>query len=821
MRNLILLSLIFIALSCQQKSNLPSTINLNKNWLFKGVDTLASQKATIPGNVFSDLKNNNIIPDPFILSNENKVQWVSSKDWEYETSFKLKKNLLSKQNITLNFAGLDTYASIYLNDQLLGSTNNAFRSYSFSVKKNIKTTNRLKIVFESPEKHENQLKKAIDYSLPEGNRIFTRKAQFQYGWDWGPKLNTCGIWKDITLKAWDELIFEDVYIQQHSIDKNKAKLTAIATIASNIETNANIFCSFSDKTESHPIEVKKGKHEYKIPITIANPKLWWTHNLGTPFLYNFEFTLNSNGILHDKKSVKKGIRNLKLITEKDSIGASFYFELNGKPIYAKGANYIPQNSFQNEVKESNYHNLLSDVVNSNMNMLRVWGGGIYENDIFYDLCDEKGILVWQDFMFACAMYPGDKAFFDNVKVEANQQVKRLRNHASIALWCGNNENSEGWHRWGWQANRTDEETNIIWSHYQKLFNDILPTIVKKYSDGTSYWESSPKHGRGNPKYEFEGDAHDWWVWHDATPFEHFEEKIPRFMSEFGFQSFPSYNVVNAINQDKSQNITSNHITNHQKHSRGFQLIQAYMERDYKIPENSEDYIYTSQLVQAKGISMGIEAHRRAKPKNMGTLYWQLNDCWPSISWSSIDYLGNWKALQYKAKKAFKNLLISSEIKNDSLQIHIINDGFNTLKDMLDIRVIDFEGNIVLALKKDISVLPNSSKVFEKIALKNIANASHAVLANFKEESRLFYLTKPKNLQLKKASIHSTVKKIKNGFSICLKSSSLQKDVFIYTSKKGSYNDNFFDLLPNKEKTIVFTTNAKNLDDLKIKSLNQL
>ncbi|CAM1363008.1 beta-mannosidase [Tenacibaculum xiamenense] len=821
MRNVLLLFSFFIALSCKQKQNLPYIVNLNKNWSFKGTDTLDWQKATVPGNIFTDLKNNNNIPDPFILSNEKKVQWVSSKDWEYKTSFELSEDILKKQHVILNFAGLDTYASIFLNDQLIGSTNNAFRNYSFSIKEIIKAKNNLTIVFDAPEKREKELKEAINYTLPEGNRVFTRKAQFQYGWDWGPKLNTCGIWKNISIKAWDELLFEDVFLQQNSITKNSASLTAKITIQSTIETSANIQYSINGISKKVSIELKKGKHLYEIPITINNPKLWWTHNLGTPYLYNFDFTLKSAGTVYDKKTLKKGIRNIKLITQKDAIGTSFYFELNGKPIYAKGANYIPQNSFQNKVKLSDYDNLLTDVVDSNMNMLRIWGGGIYENDSFYDLCDEKGILIWQDFMFACAMYPGDKAFFENVKTEAIQQVKRLRNHTSIALWCGNNESSEGWHRWGWQMNKSEEEKELIWSHYQNLFKDLLPSIVSQNSDKTSYWESSPKYGRGNPKYEFEGDAHDWWVWHDAAPFEHFEEKVPRFMSEFGFQSFPSYDVVNMINQNKSLNLESESIKNHQKHSRGFQLIREYMMRDYIVSNNSEDYIYISQLVQAKGITMGIEAHRRAKPKNMGTLYWQLNDCWPSISWSSIDYLGNWKALQYKAKKAFKNQLISSKIEDNHLQIYIVNDGFNTIKDTLNIQIMDLSGNISSTFKKEANISSNSSEVYKQISLKNIDRTSNVVFVNFNKESRIIYLTKPKNLKLKKAPITTSIKKTENGFSVCLKSVTLQKDVFLHTTEKGRFTDNFFDLLPNTETTVKFITNANNIGDLKIKNLNSI
>ena len=486
----------------------------------------------------------------------------------------------------------------------------------------------------------------------------------------------------------------------------------------------------------------------------------------------------------------------------------------------KGANYIPQNSFQNKVTDNHYKKLLSDVVNSNMNMLRVWGGGIYENDIFYDLCDEKGILVWQDFMFAGAMYPGDIEFLKNIEEEAEQQVKRLRNHASIALWCGNNENSEGWKRWGWQANRTEKEKEDIWNDYLAVFDSILPKTVNQFSE-TDYWETSPKYGRGNPKYETEGDAHDWWVWHDAAPFEHFEEKIPRFMSEFGFQSFPSYETINYINQSDSIHLQTNAIKSHQKHSRGSQLIDEYMERDYKIPTIDEDYVYVSQLLQAKGIGMGIEAHRRAKPNNMGTLYWQLNDCWPAISWSSIDYFGNWKALQYKVKKAFKNILISSIIDHNEIKTFVINDTFENIKGNLKLKVVDFYGKELWSDSEEISVLENSSKQYHSFHLNNIDKNSSVLVVEFVDNQSIKFLSKPKELKLPTEKIQQNITKVDNGFNIELKSNILQKGVFMHANVKGHFTQNFFDLLPGESKIIYYKTSSKTLDKLNIKTLNEI
>ena len=509
-----------------------------------------------------------------------------------------------------------------------------------------------------------------------------------------------------------------------------------------------------------------------------------------------------------------------MVTEKDSIGESFYFKVNGKPVYAKGANYIPQNSFQDKVTDKHYKKLLTDVVDANMNMLRVWGGGIYENDIFYDLCDEKGILVWQDFMFACAMYPGDKTFLENVKQEAIDNVRRVRNHASIALWCGNNENSEGWHRWGWQAGRSDAEKEDIWNNYLKVFDSILPNTVSQLTN-TDYWESSPKYGRGNPKYKTEGDAHDWWIWHDAYPFEHLEDNVPRFMSEFGFQSLPSYETIRFINQNDSIQIESDGFKNHQKHVRGFQLIDAYMQRDFPVPTHPEDYVYMSQLLQAYGITKGIEAQRRAKPHNMGTLYWQLNDCWPSVSWSSIDFMGNWKALHYKAKSSFENILVSNTIEVEVIETYLVNDGFENAKGSLELEIRTFNNDSIWSFSKDIAVAPFSKDKKYRINFDGLEfNKNEAYLVTkFNGKTTIDFFVKPKDLKLKEGEIQQQIQKTEHGFIIELRSKTFQKDVFLYARDKGHFSDNFFNMLPNKTYSIHFKTDAENLSDLKLKTFN--
>ncbi|WP_040279961.1 beta-mannosidase [Psychroserpens damuponensis] len=822
MKYSIYLVFLITLINCQQKHDLPTTRELHENWQFKAVKDSIWYPATVPGNVHSDLLNYKLIEHPFIGANEDSLQWISKTDWEYKTQFWLDAKTLQNKHIELNFEGLDTYASVFLNDSLILESNNAFREFSVDVKSVLQSQNDLRIVFEQSSISEDKEQAKLNYQLPEGNRIFTRKAQFQYGWDWGPKLNTSGIWKPITLSAWNDFKINEIQITQEQLNSSNAKLSLELKKFSNVELDKLLtYDVYLNDTLHHSSKAIFKGYSWITQFEIKNPKRWWPHNLGEPYLYDIKVVVRANEKILDSVSVKKGLRTIELVTKKDSVGESFYFKVNEVPVYMKGANYIPQNSMQNQVTNTHYENLLNNVVDANMNMLRVWGGGIYENDIFYDLCDEKGILIWQDFMFACAMYPGDNDFLKNVQQEATQNIKQLRNHASIALWCGNNENSEGWHRWGWQANRSIEEKDEIWSNYLKVFDSILPKTVTKLTD-IPYWESSPKFGRGNPKYKTEGDAHDWWIWHDAYPFEHLEKNVPRFMSEFGFQSLPSYETIRYINQSDTIDIASPGFKNHQKHTRGFELIEEYMQRDFPVPNNAEDYVYVSQLLQAYGITKGIEAHRRAKPYNMGTLYWQLNDCWPAVSWSSLDYFGNWKALHYQAKKSFENVLISSEIENDILKTYMINDNLEGIGSALHMKIINFDGKVIWSKTESMYISTDNTMV-NKIDLKTLdINLNDAVLvSNFNHHTSYFYLAKPKDLKLKKTPIEQIIINNNNGFTITLKSTTLQKNVFLHTKAKGHFSDNFFDLMPNETIEIKFKTDAKNLDDLKIKTLNDV
>jgi beta-mannosidase len=826
MRISILLLLTLLAISCSEKTANVERHYLETDWtLFQGDDEkLISDSISLPSTVHSALLPQ--IKHPFKGSNEDSLQWITEKDWTYKTTFKVGNETLEKEYVNLHFKGIDTYASILLNGIEILQTDNAFKHWKTDVKPYLKEENQLIIAIQSPLQIEEEKAAANPYSLPEGNRIYTRKAQFQYGWDWGPHLNTMGIVKPVYLEAYDQFKIKDVYIKQNFIQDSIANLTAQIKFSKPITEQLTYQIKVNDSL--FPIKITDSllqSNSYatqEVHFEINQVQLWWPHNIGEPYLYEMEVLVSKDGELMDSKKLKRGIRTIELINEPDDAGTSFFFKVNGVPIFMKGANYIPQNSMQDLVTDQHYENLLSDVVDANMNMLRVWGGGSYENDIFYDKCDEKGILIWQDFMFACAMYPGDARFRESVTEEITQQITRLRNHSSIALWCGNNETSEAWNNWGWQAGRPQAERDSIWEDYRAVFQLAMPKYISELTK-EPYWESTPKLGRGNPRYEFEGDAHDWRVWHDAYAFEHFEEHVPRFMSEFGFQSHPSYKTVEYINKDGSLNIHSADYASHQKHERGNELIREYMARDFPVPTSDEDYVYMSQLLQAYGMSKGFQAHRRARPYNMGTLYWQLNDCWPAVSWSSIDYFGNWKALHYQAKRDFENLLISNYVKDGVLHSYVVNDDLYDLTSGYTLMIMDFYGKELYQESFVGTAGMNSSNKFHHIDLGSldIDLSTVYVYTEFGSSRTIDVLVRPKDLKLPKEELSLKSLKTKDRYRVTLKSAVFVKDVFLYSNLKGHFSDNFFDLEPDMEKTLFFETDSVVAPVFKYKTLNGL
>jgi beta-mannosidase len=825
--NFMLKQIFFIILlvSVSYSQNVQKVL-LNENWQFSEFGTEKWNPATIPGTVHTDLLTNKLIDDPFFGTNEKEIQWIEEKNWEYQTAFSIDEKTLSKNNIEIIFEGLDTYADVFLNDSLIIHSNNMFRSWQSNCKGILKKENNiLCIKFYSPVRVSDSLASLSAVKLPGGNRVFTRKAPYHFGWDWGPKFVTSGIWRPVYLLAWDDVKIEDVTFQQNSITREQAELHVPYLVNCftkdlykiSIRDIANTII-YAEKTDS----LFEGYNLDFFDFNLYNPRLWWTRELGSPEMYSFRFEVRKNNIVVDEKIYNIGIRKIELIRESDSIGESFYFKLNDVPLFIKGANYIPQDNFLPQVKKEKYENVIKNCNRSNINMLRVWGGGIYEDDEFYNQCDYNGILVWQDFMFACGMYPGDSSFIKNIKIEASQNISRLKNHPCIALWCGNNEIDEGWKNWGWQKQfgYSKKDSAKIWNNYILIFDSILPEVLYNISPFSNYISTSPKFGWGSKESMKEGDSHYWGVWWGNEPFDTYKKKIPRFMSEYGFQGFPTLKTIENFTSENDRYLYSDALKNHQKHPVGFETIQKYLEREYNTPKNFEEYIYVSQLLQAYGIKTAIEAHRRAKPYCMGTMYWQLNDCWPVVSWSGIDYFGRWKALQYFVKNAYSQILVSPVEEENFVKVYIVSDYTYRLNGMLHLQLIDFSGNILWQADTNVFIQENSSGVYFSInkndLIKNysknniILTASVELLSGGIFENHLYFAL-PKDLDLPEPVLNLDIKKEAGGITLNITSDKLIKNLFLYFDEDVYFSKNFFDVIPGKTETVYCETKLSKED----------
>lgn len=814
-----------------------------ESWSFKSTKDTAWLPAQVPGCVHTDLLKQDRIPAPFYGTNEHDLQWIDKLDWEYKSSFVPTAELLAEQVQELHFHGLDTYASVYLNDQLIVEADNMFRIWRADVSGKLKDgVNELRIVFRSPIQEDLPKLKALGYRLPATNdqselgglgedcvSIFARKAPYHYGWDWGPRFVTSGIWRPVELIGWSGLQIRDVYIDQLNVTSKQANATVRIKLDSTLSGKLALKLTTEDMGWNLQVELNPGTHELTIPIVIDNPKLWWSRGLGEAYRYTFkaEAVAEQDGHIYESfAEVKTGFRSVKLIRDRDAegTGASFYFELNGVPVFAKGANHIPNDSFITEVTAERYRAEVLAAAEANMNMLRVWGGGIYEPDVFYDLCDEYGIMVWQDFMFACSMYPGDEHFLQNVKQEAIDNVTRLRNHPSIVLWCGNNEIDSAWAHydehagWGWKKEFSAELREKLWRDYEKIFHEILPDVVSDLHASVEYWPSSPivsvsgtKEQHANPDTN-EGDMHYWGVWHNVEPFENYQIKLGRFMSEYGFQSFPEYRTVRSFAEEHELAIDSTVMKAHQKNGDGNRLIKQYMDIYMKQPVDFKSFLYLSQVLQADAMKMAIEAHRRKMPYCMGSLYWQMNDCWPVASWSGIDYYGRWKALHYYAKRSFAPLLISGQEEQEQLQIYVVSDKLTSSKGVLTLELYNTSGSLLKSTSKEASVPSNTSYMIESLAIA-------ALLANYRKEETLLvvswlgedgeqaryehYFVKHQQLELMKPTIVIKEEHSAEGTTVTLTSDVVAKQVVLIAEREGIWSDNYFDLIPGKPHTVTF------------------
>lgn len=663
--------------------------------------------ATVPGNVYQALLAAQRIPHPYLGSGEDSVQWVGEQTWLYRSSFWIDPQL-PPQKLALHFEGIDTQADILLNGQLLGRANNAFHPWEFPIAPLQQAGWNELWVRIHPIQAVNDARAALaPQPLPEGQRVFVRKPAFQFGWDWGPKLTAGGLPGAVSLRNLQQARISHWQHQILQLDSQHALLQIDIAFAHNtqaLDLQARLSGPAFDFRQN--FHLPAGSQSYRFQIDIPQPQLWWPNGMGKAELYDLQLQL-----LNGQESVQAeiGLRTITLVQEADTYGRSFYFEVNGQPLFVKGANYVPNSHLPGDATANSDSLLLARAAAMGLNMLRSWGGGWYPSDAFYEQADRLGILVWQDFMFACAMYPGDTAFLRNVQREADHQIKRLRNHASLALWCGNNENWEGWGNWGWQRQLgySAEDSAAVQRDYERLFRELLPARLSALNPQTSYTHSSPLNGWGRKRAYREGDVHYWGVWWGMEPLAQYLQKVGRFVSEYGMQSLPEYRSLREMVGPDSLPLRSNdpRLRTHQKHPTGFETIQTYLERDFHTPDSLPLYAYASQLLQLRAMETAIEAHRNAMPYCMGTLFWQWNDVWPAVSWSAIDYYGRPKALYYGLKRLYAPQLIS--VQADSLgqhEIKLVNDAPKPQSATLSLRLWSLRSGKVLSYAKEDLVL---------------------------------------------------------------------------------------------------------------------
>ena len=761
--------------------------------------------AQVPGCVHLDLINAKIINDPFYGDNEFKVAWVHETDWEYSRSFQVDDQILSADRVYLECDGLDTIACLTLNGHILGQTENMYIQHRFDVTDSlIPGENSLRVHFTSPVNFAKPLLEQNPLICPGDSipgSVYTRKSPCQWGWDWGPKLPTSGIWRPIRLAAYRIARIEDIRIRQ-THRRNGHVALSVEVSLERFRRNA---CSMTLRL-THPDgeveerEVKVTGSGTKCSFEVENPNLWWPNGYGDQPIYTIDAALRCNTDELHTFTRRVGLRSIKLQQKKDRYGRCFTFVVNGVEIFCKGANWIPADQFPARITDDQYRKLITSAARANMNMLRVWGGGFYEDERFYDLCDEHGILVWHDFMFSCAHYPTDKNYLDNIRKDVEYNITRLRNRACLALWCGNNEME-----WFLAGGLGGEKNSLCKKQYHKVFHEHVPSIVNKLDPDTCYWPSSPSSGQpfNDPNSQDCGDGHYWDVWHQRVPFTSYRSQHHRFMSEFGFESLPAIETVKSFAGNKDLNVTSHIMECHQKNSAGNGLILHYMAQTFRFPKNFEMMCYVSQLLQAEAIRYGVEHWRRNRGRCMGTLYWQLNDCWPVSSWSSIDYFGRWKALHYAAKRFYAPIHLSVAEEGTRAEIHVTNDTTKAAKVEVRWWLEKFDGTVLRKSKIKTRVEAEQNKLLADLDFAEELNGDvirqavlvHELLINGKSTGFGMTVFVPcKHLEMPSAKIKCEVKADEHGSYVEVTSDNAARFVCLKVPKRDViFSDNHFDL----------------------------
>jgi len=673
-------------------------LELNGEWNLSSLSGRYAAPIRIPGDSHSALLEAGLIDDPYWADNESKLQALNYEDWVLTREFEADDALLAQDCIELCFEGLDTIATVSLNGKPVGTADNMFRLHRFDLKPHLRSgTNQLRIEIASASRIAEERNEALTYPLPAtreaGNsspyRNLVRKVQCHSGWDWGICLMVAGIYERVWIEAYSQGRIDYVHAEQKHAE-GKCEVTVVSEITAHRAGEAEVATSFDGERRVERVELRPGPNVHRTTFTVERPRLWWPATHGDQPLY--DCVVEAFGRRVERKI---GLRTLELLTEDDATGQSFSFRVNGEDLFMKGANWIPVDALPSRHTPEVYENLLQSAVDANMNMIRIWGGGQYEKQVFYELCDRKGLLVWQDFMFACAMYPADPEFLANVDQEVRHQIRRLRHHCSIALWCGNNE-CLGAFDWFEETKRNRDRYLV---DYDRLYEGVIGKAVDELDPARRYWPSSPCAGRddyaGSWHEDRRGDMHNWDVWHRGKPFEAFFEVAPRFCSEFGFQSFPSLPVIDSFLPPDQRNLTAPIMEHHQRNRNGNSIIIEMFSRYFRMPVGFEDSIYLSQVQQGLAIKIAVEHWRHLRPVCMGTLYWQLNDNWPVSSWASLNYGGSWKYLHYMARRFYAPTIISASTNAEGeVEVWVTNDELRPKTLTARLRRIDFEGRVL-------------------------------------------------------------------------------------------------------------------------------
>ena len=806
-------------------------IELKNNWKFRIANSSTSfvkfkrwMNCEVPGTVHTDLLYSGLIEDPFYEDNEKGLQWIGEQNWDYKTSFDLPNNFEPDNPTYLVFDGVDTIAEAWLNKKPVGKFQNMFRKYEFDVTKKLKMRNNLlEIKFQSPIKYvlEQEKKYGQLHNNINSKRVYLRKAQYSFGWDWGPSFPTSGLWKPVYVEQRPDIRIKNISFNTLEIKKGKAivelKIFISGALSSDLLANVslNYIRQLSKKT------IINLNHKNNLKIEILNPQVWWPNGTGEQPLYNLKVELkDSKGRLLDKIEKKVGIRKIDLILKNKKL-PTFKFVINNKDIFIKGVNWIPADSFLPRVSKRQYERIILTAKEANCNMIRVWGGGVYEPDYFYELCDDHGILIWQDFMFACGVYPEHKEFIDNIKNEIEQQVERLQFHPSLALWCGNNENEWIWYQ-------TEEKPIEKMSGF-RIFHDIIPKIVNEIDPERAYWPSSPFGNNEDPNDQESGNTHQWNIWSKWIDYARVTEDNSLFVTEFGFQAPANIHTLEKCLSQKHRKIQDEKFEFHNKQVEGQERVFKFLTGHLPISSNWKDFNYLTQLNQGMALKYCIDHWRANRLITNGSIIWQLNDCWPVVSWSLVDsgYLP--KISYYFVKKAFAPVRIFFKRENSILKVFGLNEGLVSVKGYVKLVIFNTSsGEVIHEITKKALLKVNSYNpviIIPRVYQKNAEDYYYVItIYNEKDEliTRNYYSSREwKHIQIPKSkiSIKRGSSKMKNEILITTNSPAYFVDLY---HPKMSFSDRGFILLPGEEKTLKTTQNSNrkiDIKDIEVFSLN--